>query len=40
LDTISDAKAGSAAVKAAIAVLEEFYSKQAAFMQQVPEMQA
>lgn len=40
LDTIADAKAGSAAVKAAVAVLEEFYSKQAAFMQQVPEMQA
>jgi len=40
LDTIADAKAGSSAVKAAIAVLEEFYSKQAAFVQQVPEMQA
>jgi len=40
LDTISDAKAGSAAVKAALVVLEEFYSKQAAFVQQVPEMEA
>merc|ERR1719433_1583477 len=40
LDTIADAKAGNAAVKAAIAVLEEFYSKQAALLQQVPEMQA
>jgi hypothetical protein len=40
LDTIADAKAGNAAVKAAIAVLEEFYSKQAALLQQVPEMEA
>jgi len=40
LDTIADAKVGSAALKAAIAVLQEFYSKQAAFLQQVPEMEA
>jgi len=40
LDTIADAKAGRAAVKAALAVLRDFYSKQAAFLQahQVPEM--
>merc|ERR1719507_1329082 len=38
LDTIADAKAGRAAVKAALAVLRAFYSKQAAFLQahQVP----
>jgi len=40
LDTIADAKAGRAAVKAALAVLRDFYSKQAALLQakQVPEM--
>jgi len=40
LDTIADAKAGIAAVKAALAVLRDFYSKQAALLQaqQVPEM--
>merc|ERR1719410_1832572 len=39
LDTIADAKAGRAAVKA-LAVLRDFYSKQAALLQakQVPEM--
>lgn len=43
-DTIADAAAGAAAVKQAIAILEEFYASQAAFLQrqgrQVPEMQA
>mmetsp|Transcript_81271 Transcript_81271/g.156968 ORF Transcript_81271/g.156968 Transcript_81271/m.156968 type:complete len:659 (-) Transcript_81271:134-2110(-) len=40
LDTIADAKAGIAAVKAALAVLRDFYSKQEALLQtrQVPEM--
>merc|ERR1719410_613891 len=40
LDTIADAKAGIAAVKAALVVLRDFYSKQAALFQvkQVPEM--
>jgi len=40
LDTIADAKAGRAAVKAALAVLRDFYSQQAALLQarQVPEM--
>mmetsp|Transcript_48388 Transcript_48388/g.156003 ORF Transcript_48388/g.156003 Transcript_48388/m.156003 type:complete len:659 (-) Transcript_48388:126-2102(-) len=42
LDTIADSKAGSEAVKQAIVVLKEFYSSQAAFLQQkqVPEMAA
>merc|ERR1719468_1454857 len=40
LDTIADAKAGKAAVEAALTVLRDFYSKQAALLQahQVPEM--
>jgi len=40
LDTIADAKAGIAALKAALEVLRDFYSKQAALLQakQVPEM--
>merc|ERR1712187_798062 len=40
LDTIADAKAGRAAVKAALTVLRDFYAKQAALLQarQVPEM--
>merc|ERR1719436_230451 len=37
LDTIADAKAGSAAVKQALAVLREYYAS-VAFVQQVPEM--
>jgi len=42
LATISDSKAGSDAVRQAIVVLKEFYSGQAAFLQQgqVPEMAA
>eukprot|EP00928_Gymnodinium_smaydae_P059728 TRINITY_DN4314_c0_g1_i1.p1 TRINITY_DN4314_c0_g1~~TRINITY_DN4314_c0_g1_i1.p1 ORF type:complete len:675 (+),score=171.35 TRINITY_DN4314_c0_g1_i1:54-2027(+) len=43
-DTISDAKAGASAVKQALVVLKEFYSKQESFVQaqskQVPEMAA
>lgn len=38
--TIADAQAGSAAVKSALVVLREFYSAQAGFIQQVPEMKA
>jgi len=42
LDTVADARAGSAAVKQALIILEEFYAKQAAFLQQgthqVPEI--
>jgi len=43
LDTIADAKAGSKAVANALAILQEFYSSQASFLQrgkQVPEMAA
>merc|ERR1719437_159598 len=43
LDTIADAKAGSAAVASALSILQEFYSSQASFLQrgkQVPEMAA
>jgi len=43
LDTIADAKAGSAAVASAMSILQEFYSSQASFLQrgkQVPEMAA
>merc|ERR1740138_1255818 len=41
LDTIADAKAGSAAVANALSILQEFYSSQSSFLQrskQVPEM--
>lgn len=38
--TIADAKAGSEAVKSALVVLRNFYSTQASFAQQVPEMKA
>merc|ERR1719183_3451799 len=37
-DTIKDAAAGEEATKAALVVLKEFYSSQASFLQQVPEM--
>merc|ERR1719442_360869 len=39
-DTMKDAAAGEEATKAALVVLKEFYSSQASFMQQVPEMAA
>merc|ERR1719243_297642 len=41
-DTIADAKAGQEAVKAALAILKEFYASQAALLQagQVPELKA
>jgi len=38
--TIADAQAGAAAVKSALVVLRDFYSAQAGFLQQVPEMKA
>merc|ERR1719310_2736843 len=37
-DTMKDAAAGEEATKAALVVLKEFYSSQASFLQQVPEM--
>jgi len=40
LAIIADAKAGNAAVKAALVVLREFYAKQTALIQQAPEIEA
>merc|ERR1712228_1032668 len=40
LATIADAKAGFEAVGKALVILREFYSSQASFVQQVPEMAA
>lgn len=39
-ETMKDAAAGEEATKAALVILKEFYSSQASFLQQVPEMAA